>query len=433
MKMVFAVLLVCLLAGAAVAIGQPGVATDARTESGGLRPVNDQLAPPTRSGGGPPGADQIIYDDGHLATAFYFFAKDVRYAVRMDPAYHPAIVAQCDIHVLTNGDPFWPWPDSHHDSICVQVWLDPDGDGMPDLQESWSQWVQSEGVPSDSATITVRPPLGAVICSTGSFWVGMMNDTLAAGYEGVGIDGVADHPDHYYSYGPPADSWGHGMFFFPGDVMFRAWTIQQGARGIVAEVTSPVGTVSLGDSAAPCASIANLGAGADSAWVWMRIEHTCSTDDYLDSCWVRLDPLQTLDTTYRAWTPLYPGVYRIQCSCLRNDTNWTYLTVLPRTGLEQGRLLPSLARNRIEVGPNPVRAAVEIRYSVAGNSWVALRILDVRGIVVRTLVAGSSSPGEHLAVWDTHDDQGRTTARGIYFVRLESQDCQETRKVILAR
>ncbi len=431
MRKALVITILSVMAVAAFGSAQSVVATDARPASGGLPPVYDQMIQPLCPGGGPPGADEIVYDDGQLAKAYYVFTKTLRYAMRMDPAYHPAIIAQCDIHVLTNGDPYWPWPESHHDSICVEIWFDSNGDRNPDVREIWSQWARATG--ADTATITVRPPLGSIICRTGSFWVGMMEDTLAgSGYEGVGIDSALNHPGHFYAYDPPDTCWGQNDYN-PGDVMFRSWTMRQGVLGIVAEITAPPETVSLGDTVIPSAHIVNLGNGADSSWVWMRIQDTSATDNYVDSCWVRLDTLEMLDTTYRAWSPLYPGIYRMQCTTERNDTNWTYFTVLPRTGLEQGRMPLSLARNRIEVGPNPIRTAAVIRYSVTDKSRVKLRILDARGMVVRTLVAGSSSPGEHLAVWDARDDQGRSAARGIYFVLLESQDCRETRKVVLTR
>jgi hypothetical protein len=357
-------------------------------------------------------------------NAWYFYDRRSRYAVRMDPAYYPTIVAQCDVQLF---------PDAHHDSIYVEIWFDLNGDGMPDFPAVWAAWAQGSDSASDSAAVTVPVPLGQVICYSGSFWVSMMMDTVHGGLEVVADDSAPNYPDHLYYYYPPSGVWFQGSYYNT-DLMIRSWTMRQGVRNIVVSaIEAPSGEIWAGDTTVPQALFANLGIGTDSTWVWMRIENTDSTDNYVDSCWVRLDPLQMLDTTYRAWSPLYPGTYRMQCTTERNDTNWTYLTVLAREGVGAGVLPQSLALNRIEVGPNPVRSRAAIRYSVAGKSRVKLRILDARGTVVRTLVSGCFAPGEHLAVWDTHDDHGRPAARGIYFVRLESQDCQETRKVILTR
>jgi hypothetical protein len=246
----------------------------------------------------------------------------------MDPAYHPAIVVQCDFCVC----PEWPFP--HHDSIYVQIWFDRDDDSMPDFPAVWGAWAQGrEGAP-DTAAITVPVPPGQVICDSGSFWVGYMMDTVhEAGNEVVMSDGAMNYPDHQVYYYPAGDTWE----YWPGsDMMIRSWTfapIPGYVRGMIIE---PSGQIRAGDSVTPRVQVMNLGTSQFEGWVWMRIEHTCSTDNYLDSIWLCLYPMSVLEVTYRTWTPLYPGVYRMQCTANSNDTNWTYLTVLPRTGLEQG-------------------------------------------------------------------------------------------------
>jgi hypothetical protein len=349
-----------------------------------------------------------------------------RYAVRMDPAYYPAIVAQCDIVLAPH-----PWPFPNHSPIYVQIWFDRNGDGWPDFPAVWSGWATGRDSMPDSTAVTVQVPLGQVICESGSFWVGMMTDTVGGQREVAADDSARNYPDHQYFYYPAGDTWEY--YDMGGDLMIRCWTMRQGVRNIVVSTIDwPSGQIWSGDTVIPGALLANLGDGPDSSRVWFRIQDT-SLDNYADSCWVRLDPLQTLDTTFRAWYPFYPGTYRMQCTTERNDTSWSYFTVRFRTGLEDEQSSQSPGPNRIEVGPNPVRSRAAIHYSVAGKSRVLLRILDARGTVVRTLVSGCSAPGEHTAIWDTHDCQGRPAARGIYFVRLESPDCRETQKVILAR
>jgi len=426
MRNVLVVFALVFAAAAAFAIGQPGIATNSSPVSGSLLPVQSKLVPTTPLGGGPPGADEIQYDDGHPVNGFYFYNVRIRYAVRMDPAHYPAVVAQCD---------FCARPESALlDSFYVQIWFDRDGDGWPDFPAVWSAWARdSQGAP-DSTAVTVRVPLGQVIIDSGSFWVGMMGDTVNGELQVVFIDSASDYPEHQVYYWPEQGTWRRLYPEISTDMMLRCWTMRQGVRKIVVSaIEAPSGEVWAGDTVVPRVLLANIGNGAESTWVRMRIEHTCSTDSYVDSCWVRLDPLQMLDTTYRGWTPLYPGVYRMQCTADSSDTSWTYFTVLPRTGLEQGHLPLSHTRNGIEVGPNPVRSAATIRYCVASESRVKLRVLDTRGRVVRTLVSGLSPLGTQTVVWDALDGQSRPVPRGIYFVRLESAGCRETRKVVLTR
>ncbi len=422
MRKVMLIGMLTVISAASIAVAKSAVVAVATTESSGLPAVYDQVIAPTCSGG-PPGTDEIRYDQGGLCNGWYFYDIRSKYAVRMDPAYYPAIVAQCDVQLI---------PDAHHDSIYVEIWLDQNGDGMPDFPAVWAAWAQGSDSAPDSAAVTVPVPLGQVICYSGSFWVSMMMDTVHGGLEVVADDSAPNYPDHLYYYYPPSGVWFQGSYFNT-DLMIRSWTMRQGVRGLVAEITAPLEDVFAGDTSTPGAHIANLGTASDSSWVWMRIEKTDSSDSYVDSCWVRLDPLQTLDTTYRAWSPYYAGIYRMQCTTERNDTSWTYLTVLAREGVGASPLPSGLAGNGIEVGPNPVRNAAAIRYGVTVKSRVEIRILDVRGTVVRTLVAGCSAPGEHLAVWDARDDQGRPSPRGVYFVRLQTLNYGESRKLILVQ
>jgi len=64
---------------------------------------------------------------------------------------------------------------------------------------------------------------------------------------------------------------------------------------------------------------------------------------------------------------------------------------------------------------------------------VELRIYDVSGRHVRTLVDRSLDPGEHYSFWDGRWDSGREAATGIYLYRLIANGEELTRKMILLR
>ncbi|MCD5384248.1 T9SS type A sorting domain-containing protein, partial [candidate division WOR-3 bacterium] len=57
-----------------------------------------------------------------------------------------------------------------------------------------------------------------------------------------------------------------------------------------------------------------------------------------------------------------------------------------------------------------------------------LKIYDLAGRVVQSLVDGQVGPGRHSVRFD-----GRNLASGIYFARLKSGNYTETRKMILLR
>ena len=72
--------------------------------------------------------------------------------------------------------------------------------------------------------------------------------------------------------------------------------------------------------------------------------------------------------------------------------------------------------------PNPFNATTTIRYSLPQNANVELTVFNILGQKVRTLVEGEQSAGEHIAIWDSNNEQGRAVASGVYFYRLRIGD-----------
>jgi hypothetical protein len=83
--------------------------------------------------------------------------------------------------------------------------------------------------------------------------------------------------------------------------------------------------------------------------------------------------------------------------------------------------------------PNPFGAHLAIRYSLAAEGRVALRVHDLTGRVVRTLCASSMKRGAYCVTWNGTDDRGRELARGVYFCRFTAGDYRATEKLVLQR
>jgi hypothetical protein len=81
----------------------------------------------------------------------------------------------------------------------------------------------------------------------------------------------------------------------------------------------------------------------------------------------------------------------------------------------------SLLANRLRNPcPNPFNPATTIAYSLAGRSHVTIRVYDVAGRVVTTLVDGELEAGPHTIVWDGTTDSGDRAASGVYFMKMEA-------------
>jgi len=95
--------------------------------------------------------------------------------------------------------------------------------------------------------------------------------------------------------------------------------------------------------------------------------------------------------------------------------------------LPMGRL--ALAQN----SPNPFNPRTEISFSLPSRQDVTLRIYNVEGRLVRTLLQGVQEAGLRTVVWAGKDDQGNQTASGLYFYRLVTDSGTLTRKMTLLK
>ena len=85
--------------------------------------------------------------------------------------------------------------------------------------------------------------------------------------------------------------------------------------------------------------------------------------------------------------------------------------------------------------PNPFNPSTTIDYSVPEGevAEVALRIYDLRGRLIRSLVSGERSAGRYSVRWDGRDNEGREVGSGVYIYRIESGSFTSTRKMTILR
>lgn len=103
------------------------------------------------------------------------------------------------------------------------------------------------------------------------------------------------------------------------------------------------------------------------------------------------------------------------------------------TNPPDGETLPAAFHLYANV-PNPFNPRTMIPYDVpAGGHSVQLRIYDVSGHLVRTLVETDDDPGHKEILWDGRDALGREVASGVYYYVLESPNERSTRKMTLLR
>ncbi len=104
------------------------------------------------------------------------------------------------------------------------------------------------------------------------------------------------------------------------------------------------------------------------------------------------------------------------------------------TGIEQptNSTLPQgfwLAHNF----PNPFNPITTITFHLPYSAETSLKIYDINGGEIRTLLRGNHAAGEHQVVWDGRNDSGNSAASGVYIYELRTDGQALSRKMTLLR
>ncbi len=84
--------------------------------------------------------------------------------------------------------------------------------------------------------------------------------------------------------------------------------------------------------------------------------------------------------------------------------------------------------------PNPFNAGTIITYSLPKAASVNLRIYNIDGQEIRTLIGNKTkTSGKHQARWDGKDNQGRNVASGVYIYQLRVGDFVDSKRMILMK
>ncbi len=167
----------------------------------------------------------------------------------------------------------------------------------------------------------------------------------------------------------------------------------------------------------------------------------------------QMDPTDTnaFDGIDYMWTmPLPPATYRYQFRASINAgvtevfTTPKYVVVPPMIHTGRGGDTPPILPLQFTLEqnyPNPFNAATTIHYHlpvVSGQrSAVSLKIYNILGEEVRTLVDKPQKGGKYEVSWDGMDDRGKPVASGVYLARLEVKGYRlkvaKTRKMVVLR
>ena len=98
------------------------------------------------------------------------------------------------------------------------------------------------------------------------------------------------------------------------------------------------------------------------------------------------------------------------------------------TGIEQNRSVGPLTFALEQNYPNPFNPTTTISYQLPEVNRITLKVFDVLGREVATLVNNVEGPGYKTMQWNASG-----VASGFYFYKLQAGDFTQTKKLILLR
>ena len=95
---------------------------------------------------------------------------------------------------------------------------------------------------------------------------------------------------------------------------------------------------------------------------------------------------------------------------------------------------PSLpASFRLQVAPNPFNPITTVMLELPERAQVEVDIYNVRGALVRRLLARELEAGRHEVRFDGVDEAGRNLASGVYLARVQVDGRQHLQKITLVK
>jgi hypothetical protein len=83
--------------------------------------------------------------------------------------------------------------------------------------------------------------------------------------------------------------------------------------------------------------------------------------------------------------------------------------------------------------PNPFNPATTLRFTLPVASHAQLRLYNVQGRLVRTLIDDQRPAGQHEVRWEGRDDNGRQVSSGTYYARLVADGQVSVRTLVLVK
>ena len=78
--------------------------------------------------------------------------------------------------------------------------------------------------------------------------------------------------------------------------------------------------------------------------------------------------------------------------------------------------------------PNPFNPTTSISFSIPKHSQTSIKVFDIKGNLISTLLNESMNVGHHQIEWNANGFPS-----GVYFVKLDADEFTQTQKMMLVK
>jgi Carboxypeptidase regulatory-like domain/Secretion system C-terminal sorting domain len=332
----------------------------------------------------------------------------------------PAMITKLKFRVTTSlswSSPTFP-PQYYYDPIPFHVAVFEDFGGLP--RENWVDSLDTEPVgPNDfwEYELTIDPPFEL---DAGTWWIG-----TSAMFDIYGMNPsygsicrfnrrFTEGNDTEMFYRVPRDGYNQG---------YDTW--QSLTQVVVPGTTAPdLCAMVLGRSASTPRSVSGYNiyrlhpGEEDNPAVWIEV-----ASDHPDLIFTDESVPNGIDTYLYAVEAVFPE------GLLSEVAFSNELEVTVEAGGNLVPLITELAGNY----PNPFNPETTIRFSLNSEQNVSLKIYNMKGQLVKTLINDELPADFHEIVWNGIDDSNKPVASGVYFYRMKAAEYHSAKKMIMLK
>jgi hypothetical protein len=152
------------------------------------------------------------------------------------------------------------------------------------------------------------------------------------------------------------------------------------------------------------------------------------------------DPIQTFDSETHTYVDhdMEPGDYTYAITAFYTNGMESNKVLSDVTVESAGAEMPenlaipkyySLGQNY----PNPFNPTTEINYAVPKTCDVSLRIYNLQGQLIRTLVNEKQDASYYSVTWNGKDDSGNRVNSGVYLYKLDAESYSAIKRMVLLK